>query len=50
MSSLISKLQEIQAKDGYISKEEITKISSEFNLSESEIYGVVTFYSNLKLI
>ncbi len=46
---LIKQLQDAQAKDGYVSKETIRNISNEFGIAETEIYGVVTFYSQFRL-
>ena len=46
---LIKQLQDAQAKFGYVSKDEVKRISQEFNIAESEIYGVITFYSQFRL-
>jgi NADH-quinone oxidoreductase subunit E len=46
---LIKQLQDAQAKFGYVSKSEVKRISQEFNIAESEIYGVITFYSQFRL-
>lgn len=46
---LIKQLQDAQAKFGYVSKNEVKRISQEFNIAESEIYGVITFYSQFRL-
>jgi NADH-quinone oxidoreductase subunit E len=47
-SALISLLQEIQEKHGYLSKNVISGLGEELKISESEIYGVATFYSQFK--
>lgn len=46
--ALITILQEIQNKYGYLSKEAIFSLAKELKLSENEIYGVATFYSQFK--
>ncbi len=46
---LIKQLQDAQVKHGYVSHEAIGSISKEFGLPVSEIYGVVTFYSQFRL-
>jgi NADH-quinone oxidoreductase subunit E len=47
-SSVIPILQEIQEKHGYLSKESFKQISNYLDISENEIYGVATFYSQFK--
>lgn len=42
-------LQETQQIFGYIQEECIKMISSALNVSESEIYGIITFYSQFSL-
>ncbi len=42
-------LQKIQEKNGYLSPEVIRAIAEALELSESEVYGVATFYSEFKL-
>lgn len=37
-------LHEIQERFGYIPPERLTEIAKKLNISESEIYGVLTFY------
>jgi NADH-quinone oxidoreductase subunit E len=44
-ASLITLLQQVQKKFGYISSEAITEISSLTGLTESYIFGVASFYS-----
>ncbi len=46
--ALIPILQEIQDNFGYISKETIETISKNSKYAESDIFGVVTFYSQFK--
>lgn len=47
--ALIPVLQEAQSAYGYLSKEVIQHISQELNIPVSQIYGVVTFYSQFHL-
>ncbi len=47
--SLIPILQEVQNEFGYISKESIEEIAKYTDYTESDIYGVATFYSQFKL-
>ena len=47
--SMISLLQGTQETYGYIPKSAIKKISEKGNLSESDIFGVVTFYSQFRI-
>lgn len=46
---LIHLLHSIQAKQGYISPKAITAIARHLKISESEIYGVLTFYKAFSL-
>jgi NADH:ubiquinone oxidoreductase subunit E len=46
---LISILHAVQAKYGYIPKEAIARISRFLRVSESEIFGVLTFYKGFSL-
>lgn len=46
---LIKQIQDAQAKDGFISAETVKRISKDSGVPESEIYGVVTFYSQFRL-
>jgi|Deesub1362B_J571_1020462.scaffolds.fasta_scaffold00746_7 NADH-quinone oxidoreductase subunit E len=46
---LISILQAVQDKYGYLPKESINQISKFLNISENEIYGVATFYESFRL-
>jgi NADH-quinone oxidoreductase subunit E len=47
--SLIPVLQRSQEAFGYLSSETLKGISKEINISLSDIYGVVTFYSQFRL-
>jgi NADH-quinone oxidoreductase E subunit len=46
--SLISILQEVQEEYGYISKEAVTHIGRRLKLPTSKIYGVATFYNQVR--
>ena len=41
-------LQEVQEKLGYLPREAIDEIARNLNLSASQIYGVITFYSQFR--
>jgi NADH:ubiquinone oxidoreductase subunit E len=45
---LIPILQEVQAEDGYLSKESVIRIGDFLNLPVSKIYGVATFYNQFR--
>lgn len=45
---LIPVLQEVQEKEGYLSREAVSRISRELNLSESKVYGVASFYNQFR--
>jgi NADH-quinone oxidoreductase subunit E len=47
-SDLIPILQRIQEKSGYISEEAIKNISPFLRISENQIYGVASFYSQFR--
>ena len=47
-SALISILQDVQKKYGYLPKEAISMLAEELKISENEIYGVATFYSQFR--
>ncbi len=47
---LIPLLQKIQEKLGYLSDESITRLSKFLKISENQIYGVATFYSQFRFI
>ncbi|MFW6231392.1 MAG: NAD(P)H-dependent oxidoreductase subunit E [Nanoarchaeota archaeon] len=46
---VIRMLQELQQKDGYLSREKLVEVGNETGMPLSEIYGIVTFYSFFKL-
>jgi NADH-quinone oxidoreductase subunit E len=46
---LISILQDVQEVEGYLSRENINRISEYLHLPSSKIYGVATFYNQFKL-
>ncbi len=46
---LIHNLHEIQKEHGYIPPESISKMSRQLKISESEIFGVLTFYKAFTL-
>jgi NADH-quinone oxidoreductase subunit E len=45
---LIPLLQEIQAKEGYVSKSAMTKLAEAIGMPESRVYGVATFYNQFR--
>jgi len=47
-SGLIDSMMEIQEKYGYLSEEAISEISKHFNLASSKVYGIASFYNNIK--
>ena len=46
--ALISILQEVQKKYGYLSSDAISAVAEELKISENETYGVATFYSQFR--
>ena len=46
----IDELQLIMNEKGFISKEDVTNLAKKINKPISEIYGVLTFYSQFKMI
>lgn len=46
--SLIPILQDIQTKEGYLSKESIIKVGGYLNIPTSKIFGVATFYNQFR--
>ncbi len=46
--ALIPILQEVQALEGYLSKEAVVKIAEYLDLPASKIYGVATFYNQFR--
>jgi NADH-quinone oxidoreductase subunit E len=47
---LIPLLQEIQAKEGYVSETAMAKVASAVGIPESRVYGVATFYNQFRFI
>ncbi len=45
IEAMIPVLQEIQTKYGYVTQKSVEQMSAEMGISETEVYGVVTFYS-----
>ena len=48
--TIVEALQLQMNKFGYISKESITQIAKDLGKSESEVYGVATFYSQFSFV
>ncbi len=46
--ALIPILQEVQAREGYLSKNAVVKIAEYLDLPASKIYGVATFYNQFR--
>lgn len=46
--SLISILQEVQEKEGYVSKEAMKEIAKLLKIPASKVYGVATFYNQFR--
>ena len=47
-SSLIPLLQEAQDRDGYVSPGKVEQIADFLKLTESQVYGVASFYSQFR--
>ncbi len=47
--NVVAILQELQKKNGYLTNEEMIRVSKEKNIPGVNIYGVATFYSQFKL-
>jgi NADH-quinone oxidoreductase subunit E len=45
---LIPILQEIQAKEGYVSRDAMSKVAEAVGVPESRVYGVATFYNQFR--
>lgn len=45
---LLPILQQVQKARGFISEDAIKQIAAAFNLSRAEVYGVVSFYTDLR--
>jgi NADH-quinone oxidoreductase E subunit len=48
--ALIPILQEVQEKEGFLSRETVTRISKHLNLPATKIYGVATFYNQFRFL
>ena len=46
---LVEALQALQAERGYIPRESITELAQAYAVSEADVYGVITFYTDLRL-
>ncbi len=46
--ALIPILQEVQEKQGYLSREAVIRISRHLNLPTTKLYGVATFYNQFR--
>lgn len=46
--NLVSVLQDIQEKDGFISPEAVKKCAEYFSVSEADVYSVASFYAQFK--
>jgi NADH-quinone oxidoreductase subunit E len=46
--NLITILQKVQEKIGYLSEEAISKISKLLGISEAQVFGVATFYAQFR--
>jgi len=46
---ILALLQEAQAKAGFLSKEATAKVAESLDISQSDVYGVATFYSFLSI-
>jgi NADH-quinone oxidoreductase E subunit len=47
--NVVEELQDLQDKEGYLSKESMIKISKEKDIPGVKLYGVATFYSQFRL-
>lgn len=45
---LIPILQDLQVEEGYLSQDAVRQVSRRLRVSESEIYGVATFYAQFR--
>ena len=45
---LLPLLQQVQAAVGFVSQETMRQVAQAFNLSRADVFGVVTFYSDLR--
>jgi NADH-quinone oxidoreductase subunit E len=46
--AVITVLQKVQEKLGYLSKEAISEVAKFFRMSESEIFGIASFYAQFR--
>ncbi|MEJ2631409.1 MAG: NAD(P)H-dependent oxidoreductase subunit E [Acidihalobacter sp.] len=46
--SVLSVLQEIQERAGYVSRQAVAEVAAHLNLSRAEVDGVVSFYTDLR--
>ena len=46
--NLVSVLQDIQEKDGFISPEAVKECAEYFSVSEADVYSVASFYAQFK--
>jgi NADH-quinone oxidoreductase subunit E len=46
--SLIPILQDLQDRDGYLAEEAVQELASAMSISENEIFGVATFYTQFR--
>jgi NADH-quinone oxidoreductase E subunit len=49
-NALIPILQEVQEKQGYLSREAVIRISKHLNLPATKLYGVATFYNQFRFL
>ena len=45
---LIPRLAEVQERHGYHIQEELARLSKQFSMSPSQVYGIATFYSHFR--
>ncbi|MBI5035954.1 NAD(P)H-dependent oxidoreductase subunit E [Candidatus Micrarchaeota archaeon] len=46
---IVSVLEEIQEKKGHLEKGDLVRVSEEYKVPLSEVYGVATFYTHFRL-
>lgn len=47
---LIPFLQKLQEQDGYLSEEAVRGLAASMGMSDSEVYGVATFYAHFRFV
>ncbi len=47
---LIPILQRVQGRDGYISEQRVSEIARFLRISENQVYGVASFYSQFRFV